>query len=91
MKDVSVKNAYQIRRQHNSELIRKMRNGESLTSFDSKASWYPPRPVIEKDKREMARLYDPSMSPGEFHRAGGPASPSDDSPRKLAVVSPDQR
>lgn len=90
MKDALVKNVSQIRRQHNSELIRKMRNGESMTSFDSKASWFPPRPVIEKDKREMARVYDAPTTAGDFHRAGGPA-PSDDAQRKLAVVLPDQR
>lgn len=58
MKDQSIKNPRDIRRQHNVELIRRMRNGESLTSFDSKSSWYPPRPIIEKDKAEMARLYE---------------------------------
>jgi hypothetical protein len=58
MKDQSIKNSRDIRRQHNVELIRRMRNGESLTSFDSKSSWYPPRPIIEKDKTEMARLYE---------------------------------
>ena len=58
MNDQSFKNTRDLRRQHNSELIRRMRNGESLTSFDSKASWYPPRPIIQKDKSEMARLYD---------------------------------
>ncbi len=58
MKDLSNKNPSQIRRSHNSELLRKMRNGESLTSFDSKASWFPPRPMIEKDKDAIMRLYD---------------------------------
>ena len=86
----SNKNPSQIRRQHNSELIRKMRNGESMTSFDSKASWFPPRPTIEKDKREMARLYTAPEGPGDFHRAGGPSA-TDDSPRKLSVVTPNQR
>lgn len=51
------KNASDLRKQHNGDLIRRMRNGESLNAIDSKASWFPPRPVIEKDKREMARLY----------------------------------
>ena len=58
MKDQSFKSSRELRKQHNSELIRRMRNGEPLTSFDSKASWYPPRPIIKKDKVEMARLYD---------------------------------
>lgn len=46
-----------IRREQNSDLIRRMRNGESLTSYDSSASWFPPRPVVEKDKEAIARLY----------------------------------
>lgn len=46
-----------LRRQHNADLIRRMRNGEPLNAIDSKASWYPPRPVIKKDQREIARLY----------------------------------
>jgi hypothetical protein len=41
----------------NNELIHRMRAGEVLTSFDSKSSWYPPRPIIEKDVHEIARLY----------------------------------
>lgn len=52
------KTASQLRRQHNADLIRRMRNGEPLNAVDSKASWFPPRPVIEKDPREMARLYN---------------------------------
>jgi hypothetical protein len=51
------KNAAELRNKHNGDLIRRMRNGESLNAIDSKASWFPPRPVIEKDKKEMARLY----------------------------------
>ena len=61
MKD---KNVSELRRQHNYDLIRKMRAGDSLTSFDSRASWFPPRPVIEKDVREMARVYQ-SGEPNE--------------------------
>ena len=56
-----------LRRQHNQDLIRRMRSGESLNSFDSKASWYPPRPIIKKDIIEIARLYGPhGRSPGAF-------------------------
>ena len=47
----------QSRRQHNTDLIRRMRNGEPLNTIDSKSSWYPPRPTIKKDAGEMARVY----------------------------------
>jgi len=50
-------NLNEIRSSHNKELIRRMRNGDSLTSFDSQSSWFPPREIIEKDQNEMDRLY----------------------------------
>lgn len=55
--DKKPKDTSGMRKKHNGDLIRRMRNGESLTAIDSKASWFPPRPVIEKDKTEMKRLY----------------------------------
>ncbi|MCX6106105.1 MAG: hypothetical protein NTY08_09770 [Proteobacteria bacterium] len=45
------------RKQHNLDLIKRMRNGEPLNAIDSKSSWYPPRPTIAKDPSEMARVY----------------------------------
>ncbi len=54
----STGNAKDLRLAHNAELIRRMMKGESLTSFDSQSSWYPPRPVIEKDQQEISRLYE---------------------------------
>lgn len=51
-----------MRKKHNQELINKMRNGESLRSFDSQASWFPPRPVLKKDEEAMSRLYTQGVS-----------------------------
>jgi hypothetical protein len=48
----------ELRRQHNLDLMRRMRGGESLNAYDSKASWFPPRPVIKKDEKEVSRVYD---------------------------------
>ncbi len=48
------------RKKHNQELIRRMRNGDNLKSFDNYASWYPPRPVIKKDISAIAKLYKPT-------------------------------
>ena len=45
------------RRQHNQDLIRRMRNGEPLWSFDSSASWFPERRKIEKDAKAVKSLY----------------------------------
>ena len=48
----------QKRRERNSELVRRMRDGDSLTSFSNASSWFPPRPIIQKDSAEIAKLYD---------------------------------
>jgi hypothetical protein len=45
------------RKRHNEQLIRRMKSGEPLWSYDSKASWFPPRPMIEKDPEAIKRLY----------------------------------
>ncbi len=50
------------RQQHNNDLIRRMRSGEPLNAIDSKARWFPPRPVIEKDQKEIARVYSGSSA-----------------------------
>lgn len=47
----------ELRTNHNRELIRRMQDGDSLSSFDSQSSWYPPRPILEKDKEAVSRLY----------------------------------
>lgn len=44
------------RRAENAEIIRKMRAGESLAMVDTRATWWPPRPKIEKDKALIARV-----------------------------------
>ncbi len=49
--------AEKLRDEHNKDLIRRMRNGEPLTSFDSHSSWFPPRPTIEKDSNAISQLY----------------------------------
>lgn len=57
MKKVTDFKSRNLRRDRNSELLRRMRNGEQLSSFNSYASWYPPRPTIEKDKNALEKLY----------------------------------
>jgi len=49
-------------KEHNQAIMRKMQEGESLTSFDSMASWFPPRPTVEKDQNLMDRLYNKKES-----------------------------
>jgi hypothetical protein len=57
MQKVLDKKTVDARKEHNADLIRRMRNGENLYSFDSAASWYPPRPVIAKDPEAVKSLY----------------------------------
>lgn len=47
------------RKRHNEELLKRMAAGDSLKSHDSEASWFPPRPIIEKDEVALKRLYSP--------------------------------
>jgi len=49
-----------IRKARNEQLIRRMKAGEPLWSYDSKASWFPPRPIIEKDPAAIKKLYESS-------------------------------
>lgn len=51
-----------IRKEHNLELVRRMQQGDDLCKVDSKASWFPPRPVIKKDEKEVAKLYGQAAS-----------------------------
>lgn len=53
-----------FRTEHNRDLIRRMRNGEPLTSFDSHASWFPPRPTIEKNQEALVQLYGTAEKEG---------------------------
>ena len=57
MKKLPTDSKASLRDRHNESLIRRMRDGEQLTSFDSQSSWFPPRQVLEKDSKEIARLY----------------------------------
>ncbi len=57
MKKVTELRSRNLRQDRNSELVRRMRNGDSLTSFNSQSSWFPPRPTIEKDPNAIHQLY----------------------------------
>ena len=46
-----------IRKKHNDEILKRFKRGESLKSYDSFSSWFPPRPIIEKDKKALEILH----------------------------------
>lgn len=53
-------NIYSIayaRMKRNDEILEKFFKGESLAKVPPQATWFPPRPIIKKDHKEMARLY----------------------------------
>ncbi len=58
MRDKHSRSQVDKRRDHNQDLLRRMRSGESLRSVDSRSSWFPPRPMIQKDQEAISRLYN---------------------------------
>lgn len=57
MKKVTDIKSRNLRKERNADLLRRMRNGEQLASFNSYASWFPPRPIIQKDIHALQELY----------------------------------
>ncbi len=51
------KKSSDLREKRNEDILKRMREGDPLTSFDGAASWFPPRPVIQKNSEDMARVY----------------------------------
>lgn len=67
MSEKDKKNLVERRREHNRDLIRRMRNGDSLKTVDSRASWFPPRPIIKKDPDAIRKLYKDGLPSTEEH------------------------
>jgi len=82
MNDSRYKTESTLRRQHNSELIRRMRNGDSLNAIDSRASWFPPRPILQKDAREMSRVYNQTVT----RMAGASPKAPEDNGKVVSIV-----
>lgn len=57
MKLISFTKIKSLRKARNQEILRRLDNGESLSSFNSYASWFPPRPIMEKDTQAIQELY----------------------------------
>ena len=52
-----MKTPEQIRKEKNDALLERYHAGETLSYIDPSATWFPPRPMIEKDKSLVAKLY----------------------------------
>ncbi|MEY4630503.1 MAG: hypothetical protein RIQ81_623 [Pseudomonadota bacterium] len=50
------------RQDHNRQLLEKMASGQPLWAFDSNASWFPPRPLVQKDPKAIEKLYGSAVS-----------------------------
>lgn len=57
MRIISFKKTKHLRNERNTDLLHRMTNGENLSSFNSFDSWYPPRPITEKDPEAINQLY----------------------------------
>lgn len=51
------KTAGERRNKENEDIIARMRAGCSHSLISPQATWWPPRPIIEKDKDAVKRLY----------------------------------
>lgn len=68
------KDLAKLRQDRNQDVLRKMKAGESLSSFDSMRSWYPERPPIEKDQEMVKRLFGNQPKPNSTLGRKSPAS-----------------
>lgn len=51
------------RKARNRDLLLRMQSGDALQSYSTEASFFPPRPMVEKDKEAMRRLYKIEVRP----------------------------
>lgn len=56
-----------IRATENADLLRRFRAGESLAVVDHQATWWPPRPIIQKDQALIARALGAAPKPIVTH------------------------
>jgi len=52
-----IKSIEDKRLKHNQDIVRRMRQGETLSGFSSESSFFPPRPIIKKDLAVVKKLY----------------------------------
>lgn len=57
MKKVTIEPLIFLRKKANNDLIKRMREGRPLNRYQAQDSWFPPRPVIQKDFKSISKLY----------------------------------
>ncbi len=45
------------RKKANKSILERFMRGETLATIPQEATWYPPRPVITKDKESIKKIY----------------------------------
>ena len=78
-----------LRKERNADVIRRMQSGDQLSSFNSYSSWFPPRPIIEKDSKAVKALYGTAPKPLKNVTPSSPSNHVEEStekPRKLRLA-----
>ena len=57
MKKIAIEPLIFMRKKANNDLIKRMREGLPLNRYHAQDSWFPPRPVIQKDFTSISKLY----------------------------------
>ena len=60
------------RKQRNRDIIERMFRGETLATVPQAATWFPPRPIIQKNQEIISKLYgkDHTWVGGKCTRCG---------------------
>jgi hypothetical protein len=48
------------RKERNEDIVKRMKNGEDLSTIERSATWWPPRPIIKKSKKDIEKVYKKS-------------------------------
>ena len=68
--DSKTKDEDEKRKERNRSLINRMKSGEDLSLYKSSDTWFPPRPVIQKNRDAIRRLYGETSSSDQEEGSG---------------------
>ena len=57
-----MKTENEIRKEYNAYVLQLFREGKTLTAIIPEATFFPPRPIIKKDKEAVEKLYNKSLT-----------------------------
>ncbi|MDD9952458.1 MAG: hypothetical protein OXT67_12930 [Zetaproteobacteria bacterium] len=61
-----------VRDKHNQDIIRRMKDGDPLRTVDNMSSWFPPRPTIPKNYKEIKRIYQKHLTEDRLNSPDAP-------------------